>query len=421
MAAVGKGSTGEVLYGNSRQGSDRRSPTRQQSARVRREKSYTATVGNSPAEEVLHGNSRQGSGGKVLYGNSRQGSDGDTVEARAQRGRRLQNLENLFVELKEAQMSYLKAAESSDVIKEEDFLLRPSKSMGESRARAGKQKSFRVLQPYEWALETPWRAPGNLERSCGGTRQFGRDDGQGGAGRQQPGRPADLAEDRNSGAEIGSGNARATTTASGCYNSTRGAAGGYRARQGRVQGRGRSAETMAGNAGQHRPGLVGLKEDRGGGGAAAAGTAADADADHAPGGVQGASPDNGPGPADIRASTTAAWSRQAAVQETEDRKHFCAPVQVYDEKHVSSHPQAVRGDDVRCTTRAGPAGVDVEFRHAGRPGRQKLQHEITSQRRRRSGGGSHCGGGTAAGEVPTAGEESDCGGAGGQRDGKSEH
>ena len=213
----------------------------------------------------------------------------------------------------------------------------------------------------------------------------------------------DLAEDRNSGAEIGSGNARATTTASGCYNSTRGAAGGYRARQGRVQGRDRSAETMAGNAGQHRPGRVGLKEDRGGGGAAAAGTAADADADHAPGGVQGASPDNGPGPADIRASTTAAWSRQAAVQETEDRKHFCAPVQVYGEKHVSRHPQAVRGDDVRCT-RAGPAGVDVEFRHAGRPGRQKLQHEITSQRRRRSGGGSNCGGGTTAGEVETAGD-----------------
>ena len=214
----------------------------------------------------------------------------------------------------------------------------------------------------------------------------------------------DLAEDRNSGAEIGSGNARATTTASGCYNSTRGAAGGCRARQGRVQGRDRSAETMAGNAGQHRPGRVGLKEDRGGGGAAAAGTAADADADHAPGRVQGASPDNGPGPADIRASTTAAWSRQAAVQETEDRKHFCAPVQVYGEKHVSRHPQAVRGDDVRCTTRAGPAGVDVEFRHAGRPGRQKLQHEITSQRRRRAGGGSNCGGGTTAGEVQTAGD-----------------
>ena len=52
----------------------------------------------------------------------------------------LKNLENLFKELKEAQTSYLKAAESDDVMREKDFLLVPSKSMGESRAKAGARR-----------------------------------------------------------------------------------------------------------------------------------------------------------------------------------------------------------------------------------------------------------------------------------------
>ena len=154
---------------------------------------------------------------------------------------------------------------------------------------------------------------------------------------------------------------------------------------------------------QPRPGQPDLKEDRGGGAAA--------DADHAPGGGQGAGtaghdgPDNGPhpaetGPADVHA-TTAAGSRQAAVHESKDRTHFCT--RVYGEEHVPRHPQAVRDDDVRCTG-AEPAGTDVELCQAGRSGRQKLQHMITSQRRRRAGGGSNCGGGTTAGEVETAGD-----------------
>ena len=54
--------------------------------------------------------------------------------------RELKNLENLFTELKEAQTSYLKAAESDEVIREKDFLLAPSKSMGESRAKAGARR-----------------------------------------------------------------------------------------------------------------------------------------------------------------------------------------------------------------------------------------------------------------------------------------
>ena len=75
----------------------------------------------------------------------------------------LKNLENLFADLKEAQMLYLKATESGNVIKEKDFLLKPSKSMGESQARAGKQQSFRVLQAYN-PMNGCWKLQGGCRK-----------------------------------------------------------------------------------------------------------------------------------------------------------------------------------------------------------------------------------------------------------------